>query len=39
MLRLADSPDEVREIVLARHKLNRWSKRADIEATGELELR
>jgi hypothetical protein len=28
MLRLADGPDEVRKVVLARRELNRWSKRA-----------
>jgi acyl-CoA dehydrogenase len=37
MLRLADGPDEVHKMVLARRELNRWSKRAEAEASGELE--
>jgi acyl-CoA dehydrogenase len=37
MLRLADGPDEVHKMVLARRELNRWSKRA--EAEGNLEPR
>jgi acyl-CoA dehydrogenase len=37
MLRLADGPDEVHKMVLARRELNRWSKRAEAEAAGELE--
>ena len=36
MLRLADGPDEVHKMVLARRELNRWSKRAEAEASGEL---
>jgi hypothetical protein len=32
MLRLADGPDEVHKMVLARRELNRWSKRAEAEA-------
>ena len=39
MLRIADGPDEVHKMVLARRELNRWSKRAEAEATGELEPR
>ena len=35
MLRLADGPDEVHKMVLARRELNRWGKRAEAEATGE----
>jgi acyl-CoA dehydrogenase len=35
MLRLADGPDEVHKMVLARRELNRWSKRAEAEAGGE----
>ncbi|MBS1679229.1 MAG: acyl-CoA dehydrogenase family protein [Actinobacteria bacterium] len=35
MLRLADGPDEVHKMVLARRELNRWAKRAEAEATGE----
>jgi acyl-CoA dehydrogenase len=35
MLRLADGPDEVHKMVLARRELNRWSKRAEAEASGE----
>jgi acyl-CoA dehydrogenase len=37
MLRLADGPDEVHKMVLARRELNRWTKRAEAEAAGELE--
>jgi acyl-CoA dehydrogenase len=37
MLRLADGPDEVHKMVLARRELNRWSKRAEAEAEGNLE--
>jgi hypothetical protein len=37
MLRLADGPDEVHKMVLARRELNRWAKRAEAEASGELE--
>jgi acyl-CoA dehydrogenase len=39
MLRLADGPDEVHKMVLARRELNRWAKRAEAEAAGELEPR
>jgi acyl-CoA dehydrogenase len=35
MLRLADGPDEVHKMVLARRELNRWAKRAEAEASGE----
>ena len=35
MLRLADGPDEVHKMVLARRELNRWAKRAEAEAEGE----
>ena len=35
MLRLADGPDEVHKMVLARRELNRWAKRAEAEANGE----
>ena len=38
MLRLADGPDEVHKMVLARRELNRWAKRAEAEAEGNLEL-
>ncbi len=37
MLRLADGPDEVHKMVLARRELNRWAKRAEAEAGGELD--
>jgi acyl-CoA dehydrogenase len=37
MLRLADGPDEVHKMVLARRELNRWSKRAEAESAGELD--
>jgi hypothetical protein len=37
MLRLADGPDEVHKMVLARRELNRWAKRAEAEAEGTLE--
>jgi acyl-CoA dehydrogenase len=37
MLRLADGPDEVHKMVLARRELNRWSKRAEAAAAGELD--
>jgi acyl-CoA dehydrogenase len=36
MLRLADGPDEVHKMVLARRELNRWAKRTEAEASGEL---
>ena len=36
MLRLADGPDEVHKMVLARRELNRWAKRDEAEASGEL---
>ncbi len=35
-LRLADGPDEVHKMVLARRELNRWAKRAEAEASGSL---
>ncbi len=35
MLRLADGPDEVHKMVLARRELNRWAKRAEAEAGDE----
>ena len=37
MLRLADGPDEVHKMVLARRELNRWAKRAEAAAAGELD--
>src|SRR4051795_11718219 len=39
MLRLADGPDEVHKMVLARRELNRWAKSAEAEAEGTLEPR
>jgi acyl-CoA dehydrogenase len=39
MLRLADGPDEVHKMVLARREINRWAKRAEAEAAGELDPR
>jgi acyl-CoA dehydrogenase len=36
MLRLADGPDEVHKMVLARRELNRWQKRDEAAAAGEL---
>jgi acyl-CoA dehydrogenase len=39
MLRLADGPDEVHKMVLARRELNRWAKRDEAEAEGNLEPR
>jgi acyl-CoA dehydrogenase len=39
MLRLADGPDEVHKMVLARRELNRWAKRAEAETEGNLEPR
>jgi acyl-CoA dehydrogenase len=36
MLRLADGPDEVHKMVLARRELNRWAKRDEAAATGDL---
>jgi acyl-CoA dehydrogenase len=39
MLRLADGPDEVHKMVLARRELNRWAKRDEAAAAGELEPR
>ena len=39
MLRLADGPDEVHKMVLARRELNRWAKREEAAAAGELEPR
>jgi alkylation response protein AidB-like acyl-CoA dehydrogenase len=35
-LRLADGPDEVHKMVLAPRELNRWAKRDEAEASGEL---
>jgi acyl-CoA dehydrogenase len=35
-LRLADGPDEVHKMVLARRELNRWAKRDEAAASGEL---
>jgi acyl-CoA dehydrogenase len=37
MLRLADGPDEVHKMVLARRELNRWAKRDEAAAGGELD--
>jgi acyl-CoA dehydrogenase len=37
MLRLADGPDEVHKMVLARRELNRWAKRDEAAAAGTLE--
>ena len=39
MLKVADGPDEVHKMVLARRELNRWAKRAEAEAEGNLEPR
>jgi len=39
MLRLADGPDEVHKMVLARRELNRWAKRDEAAATGTLETK
>jgi len=39
MLRLADGPDEVHKMVLARRELNRWAKRDEAAAAGELNSR
>jgi len=39
MLRLADGPDEVHKMVLARRELNRWAKRDEAARAGELEPR
>ncbi len=36
MLRLADGPDEVHKMVLARRELNRWAKRDEAERSGDL---
>jgi acyl-CoA dehydrogenase len=38
-LRLADGPDEVHKMVLARRELNRWAKRDEADAAGKLEPR
>jgi alkylation response protein AidB-like acyl-CoA dehydrogenase len=38
-LRLADGPDEVHKMVLARRELHRWAKRDEAAAAGELEPR
>lgn len=37
MLRLADGPDEVHKMVLARRELNRWAKRDEAAVAGTLE--
>jgi acyl-CoA dehydrogenase len=39
MLRLADGPDEVHKMVLARRELNRWAKRDEAATAGELETK
>jgi len=39
MLRLADGPDEVHKMVLARREVNRAAKRAEAEAEGSLDPR
>jgi acyl-CoA dehydrogenase len=39
MLRLADGPDEVHKMVLARRELNRWARRDEAAASGELETK
>ncbi len=39
MLRLADGPDEVHKMVLARRELNRWAKRDEAAAAGELKTK
>ena len=40
MLRLADGPDEVHKMVLARRELNRWAERRDeAAAAGELKTK
>ncbi len=39
MLRLADGPDEVHKMVLARRELNRWAKRDEAAAAGTLTSR
>jgi acyl-CoA dehydrogenase len=39
MLRLADGPDEVHKMVLARRELNRWARRDEAAAAGELETK
>jgi acyl-CoA dehydrogenase len=39
MLRLADGPDEVHKMVLARRELNRWAKRDEAATSGELETK
>ena len=38
MLRLADGPDEVHKMVLARRELNRWAKRAEAEESRRADL-
>ena len=35
MLRIADGPDEVHKMVIARRELGRWAKRAEAEAGGD----
>jgi len=39
MLRLADGPDEVHKMVLARRELNHWAKRDEAAAAGELKTK
>ena len=34
MLRVADGPDEVHKMVIARRELHRWAKEAEATATG-----
>jgi acyl-CoA dehydrogenase len=34
MLRVADGPDEVHKIVIARRELHRWAKQVDAETGG-----
>jgi hypothetical protein len=35
MLKVADGPDEVHKMVIARRELNRWAKEAEAERAGE----
>jgi acyl-CoA dehydrogenase len=35
MLRVADGPDEVHKMVIARRELHQWAKRAEAEASGD----
>jgi acyl-CoA dehydrogenase len=34
-LRIADGPDEVHKMVIARRELHQWAKRAEAEASGD----